>query len=76
MFNNIRSNFVVFAIRIDLSYILNMYRLSNRQSVVMEMQERQDVLVFPDNTRVYLITGLFYYSSEIEMLFPFNLYLD
>ena len=43
-----------------------MYRLPNSQSVVWEIQQRRD------HTRVYLITGLFYYSLEIEMFFPFN----
>ena len=30
-------------------------------------------LYFPDHARVYLITGLFYCSLEIELFFPFNL---
>ena len=36
------------------------------QSAVMEIQERRDV--FPDRSRAYLMTGLFYYSLEKSTL--------
>ena len=54
--------------------LIKNYRCS--QSVAWVIQERRDLvetlLYFPDLTRVYLITSLFYYSLEIDMLFPFN----
>ena len=51
-----------------------MYRLSNRQECGLgntrASRRSRDVLVFPDRTRAYPITGLCYCSLEIEMFSP------
>ena len=51
-----------------------MYRLSNGQEcglgITRASRRSRDVLVFPDRTRAYSITGLFYCSLEIEMFPP------
>ena len=46
------------------------YRIGRVWSCMV--MHRLDALVFSDRTRAYSITGLLYYSLEIEIIFPFN----